>query len=250
MINLIKKNLLFKLLILSIFVFGIYYYFPYRVEFLGHYDKVLAHRCNSVDRLNAALNYYKGVELDLVYYPKTNVLDVNHPPSESTNLNFTTYMNGLISKEQPFIWLDIKNLNVDNASLIFEKITAILSAKNYKLNKVLIETRHPEALPIFTEAGFKTCYYLPKRLYLKSPNELKKYISRITKVLKKQPRIGISTDFQDYDIMNEYFPEREKYTWVLVFPINKHLLITKRILNDPMVKIVLTKYNSLLHPRI
>jgi hypothetical protein len=234
--------------VLAIFgalLFSVYYYVPYRLDFLGHYDKVLAHRCNSVDRLNSALKYYKGVELDLVYYEDTNTLDVNHPPSPSTGLNFKTYINSIISDEPPYLWLDIKNLNPENAERIFASIKETLSKKRLDVGKVLIETRDPEALPIFTNAGFLTSYYLPKRLDLETPENLEIAINNIKQVLKEQPEIGISTNFFDYDILHQYFPKKTKYIWVLVFPINKHIMVTKRILNDPTVEIVLTKYNTL-----
>lgn len=222
-----------------------YYYFPYRLDFLGHYNKVLAHHCNSIERLDSALKYYKGVELDLVYSEDIDLLDVYHPPSPSTGLSFKNYVDNIKSKEQPLLWLDIKNLDEDNAHLIFKKITSILDDNNFNYSKILIESTSPKSLPIFTEAGFKTSFYLPKRLDLKTPKELEISISKISKVLKDQPDIGISTNFHDYYVLKKYFPNKPKYIWVLVFPINIHLKVTKKILNDPTVKIVLTKYNSL-----
>lgn len=234
-----------KLLLVFSLLFMGYYYSPYKLEFLGHYSKVLAHRCNSVERLNSALKYYKGVELDLVYYKDTDVLDVNHPPSPSSQLNFVTYIDSLKKGKQPILWLDIKNLKEENALFIFNRISTILINKKYDFSKILIETRYPEALPIFTKAGFKTSFYLPKKLHLKSAIELKKSIDNISVVLENQPKIGISTNLHDYEVLNTFFPNKTKYIWTLAFPLNKYMFLTNKILKDSTVEIVLTKFNTL-----
>lgn len=223
----------------------VYSYSPYKIEFKGSYDKIWAHRTNSSYKLNSALNYFKGVELDLVYNELTNTFDVNHPPSKSVNLNFIDLIANIKQEQQPYIWLDIKNLNSNNAFLILKKLQTIFGEFNFKYDKILIETRYPEALPIFTEKGFLTSYYLPYRLYKKSEQELDVELNKIRTIVKEQPNIGISSSHKDYDIINKYFPDRIKYIWALVWPINIDFFIIKKVLNDPQVHVVLVNYKSL-----
>lgn len=245
----IKRNK-YKILLLGILAVlalkYIYPYCPYKVEFLGFYDeKIWAHRVNSTEKLSSALKYYNGVELDLVYNEKLNVLDVNHPPTESINLSFENYLKTLNDDQQPYLWLDIKNLEQENAHVIFNRLQSLFGNRAYPIAKVLIETRFPEALPIFTEAGYLTSYYLPYDLISKSSKNLNKEILKISKVLKNQPKIGISTNYIDYQIIRNHFPEKTKYIWALVSSINKSFLKTRAVLKDETVKVVLVNYKVL-----
>jgi len=235
-----KKTLIFLFVFL---VFGLLYrYSPRRIEFIGAYDKILAHRVNSLEKLNSALHYFKGVELDLEYDGKKNNFDVNHAPTQSINLNFETYLNQIEYGTYPILWLDIKGLKPENANAILFKLNEIFEKRNYPKRNVLIETLHPEALPIFTYEGYKTSYYLPQDLNVKKGVEFIQEINKIKTVLNEQPNIGISTSFEDYDILKENFPNKTKYIWAITSPYKIEYKKVQSILKDPKVEIVLTKY--------
>ncbi len=241
----IREN---KIIFIVLFLFLIlgfsYRYSPRRIEFIGYYDKVLAHRVNSVEKLNSSLNYFTGVELDLDYNKTNNSLDVNHPPAKSINLNFETYINQIQEGTFPILWLDIKGLKLNNANAIFLKLNTIFEKRNYPKQKILIETLHPEALPIFTAYGYKTSYYLPQKLHEKEGEGLLKEINKIKMVLKSQPYIGISCSFEDYEVIKQYFPKRTKYIWVITSPYRIKYKKVRAVLKDQKVEIVLTNYRS------
>jgi len=244
----IKGRLIKRLCTLGLLVVIMAYTYrwcPYKIEFLGHYDKIWAHRVNSVEKLESALHYFEGVELDLVYLDNKNVLDVNHPPVESIGLDFESYLTVLHQDNQPFMWLDIKNLNVDNAQFILNRLIQLLEKKHYPLNKILIETAQPKALPIFSSAGFKTSYYLPYGLSVMPEDELRETIKLIEEELTDQPSIGISSDFQDYNIIATYFPTKTKYLWALLPTFHTNFSSVKKPLNDDTVEVMLIKYNAL-----
>ena len=236
----IKKIAL--VIILVGFCLFLYKYSPYRVEFLGHYQKIWAHRVDSKEKLKAALLFYKGVELDLVYKVQENVLDVNHPPATSINLSFENYLSEI--NTDTYLWLDIKNLTSENSELILKRIVSVLEQRNYPIDKLLIETRYPEALPIFTKKGFITSYYLPFGLHVKNATELNLEINKIKTVLENQPEIGISSDYKDYEIMKEYFPDKNKYLWMISSITERWFTKTRSILKDERVKVVLVHYKS------
>ena len=237
-----------KITLIVLFLFLVsgflYRYSPRRIEFIGYYDKVLAHRVNSVEKLNSSLNYFKGVELDLEYNKTNNSLDVNHPPAKSINLNFETYINQIKEGVFPILWLDIKGLKLDNANAIFFKLNTIFEKRNYPKQKILIETLHPEALSIFTASGYKTSYYLPRELHLKEGGDLLKEINKIKTILKSQPFIGISSSFEDYSVLKQYFPEKTKYLWAITSPYHIKYKEIRTVLKDQKVEIVLTNYRS------
>ena len=245
----IKRNK-FKIILFLVLAFlalrYIYPYSPYKVEFLGFYDdKIWAHRANSKEKFASALNYYNGVELDLVYDATKNNFDVNHTPTISINLTFEDYLNTLNDVQQPYLWLDLKNLKLDNAQEVYNKLQAIFSKKQYPVTKVLIETRYPNALPMFTKAGYITSYYLPYNLIGKQNEDLDTELLKISEILKQQPEIGISTNYIDYEIIKEHFPNKPKYIWALVPAINRNFLKTRRLLKDETVKVVLVNYKAL-----
>ena len=64
------RSVLFIILTVFIARFA-YKYSPKRIEFLGHYEKVGAHRVNSIEKLTAALDYFEIIELDLVYFSES-----------------------------------------------------------------------------------------------------------------------------------------------------------------------------------
>ena len=160
------KRILFGILFCALSMF-VYRYSPYKIEFLGHYDKVFAHRVNSTEKLQSALRYFDGIELDIVYQKDKNILDVNHPPATSIDLNFRTYFKNIPKEEKPFIWLDFKNLNLEKSDEILVLLQSIIKEHEYPLNKILIESKDPTSLPIFQMNGFLICYYLPYRLQYK-----------------------------------------------------------------------------------
>lgn len=227
-----------------IVIYTVYYFFPYSVEALGYYDKIWAHRVNSIEKLESAIKYFEGVELDLVYNKDLNTFDVNHAPTKSIGLNFDTYINSIDDKK-PFLWLDVKNLNEKNAQLILKRLLNIFGQLNYPLEKILIESRKPEKLEIFENQGFKTSYYLPYNLSKLNDSLQRKHVTSIEKILEEQPNLAISTSFKDYDFIVKEFPKKKKYIWAIVKPIHFNHFKIRKILKDANVEILLLKYNAL-----
>ena len=137
-----KKLRYVLFIILTVFVVRFAYkYSPKRIEFLGHYEKVGAHRVNSLEKLTAALNHFEIIELDLVYFSESQSLDVGHPPVPSIGLTFEKYLNTIPKDDQPFLWLDIKNLTSENASEVLNRISLLLKKRKYPFEKLLIESQ-------------------------------------------------------------------------------------------------------------
>ena len=82
-----------KLIGVLLFFAVVYNYNPYQFEFLGHYDKIWAHRVNTLEKLSFSTPFFNGVELDLVY--TDGVLDITHPPTPSIGLNLEAYLEAL-----------------------------------------------------------------------------------------------------------------------------------------------------------
>ncbi len=220
-----------------------YKYIPYRVSFLGHYDKIWSHRNNSIEKANTSIKYFKGIELDLVYSNKEDYLDVNHPPTKSINLHFETFVNSLLKK--PFLWLDIKNLNTENSKLIADKIINICKKNNYPLHKILIESTKPNSLLVFTKLGFKTSYYLNPKIHSMNKTDLENEMQKIKDILHNQPKIAISFNYNNYNNVVDYFPNKNKYTWIIDGPRQRDFKTANKVLNDTTVKVVLIRFKTI-----
>lgn len=240
--NKTKKRLI---VVMVVFIVSMVYLLnPYRIQYIGHYDKTWAHRVNSIEKLESAMQYFNGVELDLVYDSITNNFDVNHPPAMSIGLNFETYLSTINTPEKPFLWLDIKNLTLQNVEHIYSKLTNLTATYNYPSDKILVETRYPETLPKFTHYGFMTSYYLDSKIKKIKDDAAKAEAVKIKNILEHQPEIGISSSYLGYDFMLEYFPEKTKYVWILTPRIHSDFFKIRRILNDTTVKAVLVNYKA------
>lgn len=240
--NKLKFRLLFLVGIIAILL--IMLFSPYKLPYLGYYNKIFPHRINSIERLDKALQYFDGLELDLVYNENTNILDVNHPPAISINLSLENYLKHITKDNKPFLWLDIKNLNTTNAARILNRVEELATQFNYPKTLFLIETRYPESLSVFVMAGYKTSYYLPANLNALEKTQLEEKINYIASVLEKQPEIGISTAYKDYSIIAKYFPKKTKYIWALSSIYSFDFFQIRKILQDDSVEIVLTKFRT------
>jgi hypothetical protein len=244
MIGTKKIRRLFIVLVLILSAAFLYRYSPYKIEFLGHYDKILAHRVNSKEKLKSSINFFSGIELDLVYLEAKGVFDVNHPPAVSIGLQLDDYMSGITDNFKPFLWLDIKNLEPKNSDKILERLLEIFSKYDFPRDRILVETQRPKALGVFNDAGFLTSYYLPHGLAERSPLELKQEVDLIATILNKQPHLAISSSYKDYQIMNTYFPKKSKYLWMTDGILSHGISYPRKILKDEKVKALVVRFKS------
>ncbi len=236
-----KFMIILGFLLLGILLFWLYKHSPMKIEFLGYYNKIGAHRVNTLEKLESSLSNIEAIEVDLVYISETNILDIHHPPSPSIGLTFNTYVAAL-GDHQPFLWLDIKNLDENNAELILQKLNSILNERKYPKQSILIETRYPEKLGLFEAEGYRTSYYLKQNLHKLPKTDLSSEIKNIRDILKIQPYLSISTEHFDYEILKDYFPETTKYFWCIRHSKISDYSLVRNMLKDTTVALVLTNY--------
>ena len=116
-------------------------------------NEVWIHRNNSLTQLNTNKLLYKGLEIDLVFKDKQDILDVNHPPEKSNNINLDKYLYELGNLKQIGLWLDIKNLNENNYLRIYNRIDLLVKKHNLNKTRILIESTNPEFLSPFVKTG-------------------------------------------------------------------------------------------------
>lgn len=236
-----SKILVGSILLVLVILWG-YKHSPRKIEFLGHYEKIGVHRVNTLEKLENSLPYFNAIELDVVYDSQSNFLDVYHPPTLSNGVSFEKYIH-FLKKDRPFLWLDIKNLDSNNAEKILQHLNTTMAQSNYPKNKILIETRFPEKLGLFAAEGYKTSYYLKQNLYTLHPTALHSELENVKSILKAQPGLAISTEHFDYEILKQHFPTTPKYFWCIRHSKFSEYTLVRNILKDTTVALVLSRYH-------
>ena len=229
------------------FLLTVYYYIPFKFEYIGYRHKVWAHRVNSVERLKYTQENYYGVELDLVFDAATNTFDVNHPPATSIGLTLESYFSHLNPSKSIGIWLDLQNLTQENKDMALKRLNFLTEKYPLQKEHIIVESESPKFLTDFQKSGFKTSYYLPWDLYkLPEEKQLEK-IKEIKENICQYPTSAISTNLNDYPIIAEHFPNNKKYLWSLkktyAFKLFGNFILTRKALNDSNVDVLLVKVN-------
>lgn len=179
-------------------------------------DKVWAHRVNSISKLNAASSKFSGIELDVVFIDSGQYFDVHHPPEPLSGLSLKEYMQN-IQNPHLKIWLDFKNLHSGNEAESLERVLSIVEASGLAPANIIVEAMDPQYLLAYYEKGFRTSWYLPEGLHKLSTHELEKKLNEIKLIISSSHPDYISTEYKDYRIIKEHFPEQNKLLWFTVY---------------------------------
>ena len=96
-------------------VIGLFFWCIVAIDEVGeHPDKIWLHRCNSMEKLYEHSERYSNFEVDIVFR-QDSVFDVTHDIDTSFNLSIEPYF-GYIQQNGGNLWLDIKNLDLQNVS--------------------------------------------------------------------------------------------------------------------------------------
>lgn len=207
-------------------------------------DKVWLHKVNSLEKLSEVTGKYPGVELDVVYDSQRQYFDIHHPPEQRSGLSLQEYFESVSSGPEIKIWIDFKNLNETNVNKSLSRLIKLCEVTEINPNTVLVEAKDICLLTSFQNAGFNTSYYLPSGLNGLDPSELDIFITNIQTSLKSCSTTYISSEFKDYKLLNEYFPNQKKLFWFTAYggmnKLKARLLIFK-LLRDEKVEILLMR---------
>ncbi len=207
-----------------------------------YFPKLWINYVNSVERLKKFNKDFLGFEMDIVYEPHKKCFDVRHPPTPTQGLCLNDLIKELNQPEKYYFWLDYKNLDTFNARESLEVLESIIKKFNIKRTHIIVESRIPKALTLFTEKGYYTSFYLPK---LKTTDYVNKMMSEVEKIrlMSKGAKFHmISQSAQMLDFMNTYFKDDNKLIWALEKNLsneNYYKSVITKILKDKSVKVLL-----------
>lgn len=205
--------------------------------------QIWAHRNNSFEDLERYQKTFTGLEIDLMYRADQNILDVNHPPAKSLGISFENYLQKFSENDSLFLWLDIKNLTVELANPIFERVDVLLEKYNMDKSRVLIESVVPEALLNFSKAGYVTSYYLPP-IHTLTPEQVMPIMSKAKRLVERGQISGISQSIEGILYAQYFMPNVAKFTWALDVSVDSDQLksFALRTLRDnDDIKVILVR---------
>ena len=231
-------------------VIGLFFLCIVAIDEVGeHPDKIWLHRCNSMEKLYEHSERYSNFEVDIVFR-QDSVFDVTHDIDTSFNLSIEPYF-GYIQQNGGKLWLDIKNLDLQNVSAMLTQLADLTSRYDIDKERWSIESRNWQALQRFTEEGYYTSLYIgwenPSRL---ESEEIDSYMDKLRKAVDHKIVHALSFPGWWYSTIKENLNRSiDLLTW-------KHrttqwqLLLTPKghkMLDDPELKVILVKDKGQYH---
>lgn len=223
--------------------------------FSVHSEKIWVHRVNSIEKLEEVQPKFQGVELDVVFEGEGN-FDVNHPPAESINLSLREYFAAANFSNGYGIWLDVKNLDLQNAEQALLTLTQLCSDFSISPDQIIVESTDASVLPPFSESGFRTSFYLPQHLSDESSESQENVLNELNPLMALYPTDYLSTNRSDYSFVRSKFPESKILTWsfdydtglslnpITLYRESVDLFSKIEVLSDDKVKVVLFGYKA------
>ena len=229
------KNIFLPILLILMFFYSIFYFRPiYQHSQKPFYDKaddkLWAHRILDKSIAHSIKNDVPGIEVDVFYESDLNIFDVRHH-GKLQNKSLYNFLNDLDSVK---IWLDVKNINVNNIDLITKRLIYL----DYHFNisdRLIIESKKINLLSNIQDFGFNVCYWLPSFHVLKSLFE----IYKIKNDLMKYKPAAISCSHNHVLFYSNKFPNYNLHCWTNGVDLDKDVDIIYKLCERNNVKIVL-----------
>jgi hypothetical protein len=206
--------------------------------------KIWAHRVN--DTLSAQIKegLFDGLEIDLFYSEFQSVLFLAHDIEDTLkNLSFETWLSSLKNPKDSNYWLDLKNLNINNAEKIATHILHV--ANNYGIkNNIIAESSAPRSLLILKNLGIDVLLWMDN-IYWWDNKDTARWVESVTKKINILGTNSVSGDYLIYPLLSDSFPNLNIYYWNT--PINNPTLNMERTIEMcrlPNVKVVLVDYDT------
>ncbi|MDR2009181.1 MAG: hypothetical protein LBQ22_01705 [Bacteroidales bacterium] len=207
-------------------------------------SKIWAHNANDTLVAQTKEDLFNGLEIDLVYSEYQDLLFVGHDLWDTIkDITFDKWLSSLKKTENKCYWLDVKNINIENA----EKITThILDAtEKFKIkNKVIIESPDHNALQNVKNAGLAVLLWVDNFSSWENKDTVlwKKIVTDKINILKPD---AISCFYHMYPLLSDSFPEMNVHYWnTPIYEINSNIELTKELCRVPNVKVVLVDYDE------
>ena len=156
---------------------------------------------NTVQRIAQLPVDAAGFEMDVYFDTAKNYFQVYHDTAVYSNLNIESILKVYQTRKlTASIWLDFKNLSVENERKSLNYLMSLRQQYNLQ-SKLIVESSLPQCLQSFCDSGFFTSFYTPFfNPYLLSEKEEVQMIDSISSSLKKYPAAALSGYYFQYPL--------------------------------------------------
>ncbi len=216
---------------------------------VGDYkNKLWAHRVNSLEKRAEFRNSFPNFEVDVTIRIDPSdgdvILDVTHDEDTTFGLTFDEYIPVIEDGEK--VWLDIKNLSVDNNKKVLEKLDSFVSDFGMEKDQFIIETRDYKALKLLTQNDYYTSYYVDFDEIDEDTINYLEYIAQTEYVnalsFPSTQYWDIRSNISDEEIDFLTWAHRDTQIEFLLNPFNRRLLD-----GDDRLKVILIKTRGKYH---
>ncbi len=208
------------------------------------YSKVWAHRVNNLDEVVEKQRQFMGMELDLIYSEEKNLFYVGHDLIDSNkNIYFTDWLSKLSKQERmnSYYWLDMKNINPENADKISISLNEVTQKYNIK-SRVWVESYYWDALKTVKEHGFQVILWV-ENLHWQNELDTAQWFQKTKIIVDLLKPDGISCMYVMYPLLTDMFPDENIFFWHTPADFTpENVALTQKICREKMVKAVLVDY--------
>ena len=126
----------------------------------GPVEKLWAHRCDSIEKMQENQNKFEGVELDINYHADLDEFDVSHDKQDKLEYPLESFL-AQISNSNTKMWLDFKNLSAANRRAAQNRLEYLFAKYGIDKSRAIVESRDAGELGYFHKAGWYTSFYVP-----------------------------------------------------------------------------------------
>lgn len=207
-------------------------------------NKLWRHKVNSIEDLHNYSTLFKGIELDIVYYPDKNVFEVEHDPNPNKSIMLDDYLDSIANTEELHYWLDLKNLKWEYVDELMERLEFVLNKHNIK-SRVIIESWSLKSLKKLNKKGFYTSYWIPNFNYNgEITSKQQEVLNKIKNNLTDCKHNAISAPYQMLPFIKDHLSDCTVHLWTNGLKTENDKLLIKDIAATSCVKVVLVDYEK------
>lgn len=215
MIGKITRLLVMLCVLVALFSVFAYYWGPKSTDLPFEGQQVWKHRQNKPELASSAIGQgFSGIELDVTFLD--GELYVAHDPTEYQDAvllrDYLTQIGG--GREEPFLWLDIKNISLFNENAITKQLLALGAG-----DRMLVESPRPFFMFRLCNSGLLCTVWLQRTNSVIARAWYRIWIN----LLSRYGRVGaVSLDYRTYGLADLIVPD-EFAKLIFTFPAGSDL---------------------------
>lgn len=208
-------------------------------------SKLWAHRANDTAIAQTKKQVFDGLEVDVMYSAEDNELYIGHDEWDGMyKLTLEEWFAALPEPQKTCYWIDMKNLDTDNAEIIGSKILGI--TEKFKItDNVMVENTDCAALKIVKEKGLHVILWVYNMYWNDNHIDTATWQKNTKEQIDILEPDALSCEYRMYPLLPESFPEQNIHFWHTPAELNDaNAELTRTLCRNKSVKVVLVDYNE------